>query len=189
MVGGISLGNLSNVNTISTNQTIFVQKQNIEANPLFAFNQAVDEKALTLKAKAEAIDAFFKADNMPLEGLGMKMVEEAEKNNLDWRILPAIAFRESTGGIYACKKATHSFMGWGSCKIDFDSDEEAIEIVAWNLGGNNPNTDQYYAGKTTYEILRKYNSYIKNYPAQVMNIMENIGPAELSIQADQKAEV
>ena len=35
---------------------------------------------------------------MPLLGLGKKMVIEAEKNNLDWRLLPAISVIESTGG-------------------------------------------------------------------------------------------
>ena len=35
---------------------------------------------------------------MPLFGMGMKMCKEAEKNELDWRLLPAIAVRESTGG-------------------------------------------------------------------------------------------
>ncbi len=132
--------------------------------------------------KAQAIDVYFKKYDMPLNGTGMKMVLEAEKNDIDWRLLPAIAVRESTGGKFACKKVTNSFFGWGSCKINFKSTEEAIEIVAKNLGGNNPNTDHYYAGKTVKEILQKYNppSIVPNYAPQVMKIMDNIGLADIS---------
>ena len=158
-------------------QIVLSQKQNIEANGLLAFNQVIGQKANDLKSKADAIDTFYKEHNMPLEGMGMKMVEEAEKNDIDWRLLPAISVVESTGGRHACKKVTHSFMGWGSCKINFKSDEEAIEIVAKNLGGNNPNTDQHYADKTTKQILQKYNppSIVPDYADKVMKVMEEIG--------------
>lgn len=170
-----------------TPQVVLSQQMNKGFNGLLAFNQAEDQKAdKTLEAQAKAIDAYFKAHDMPLEGTGMKMAVEAQKNNIDWRLLPAIAARESTGGKHACKKVAHSFMGWGSCKISFKSDEEAIEIVANNLGGNNPNTDQHYAGKTTKEILRKYNSVIPKYVTQVITIMDEIG--DETINVDQKAQ-
>ena len=132
--------------------------------------------------KAQAIDAYFKKYDMPLAGTGMKMVLEAEKNGIDWRLLPAIAVRESTGGKFACKKVTNSFFGWGSCKINFKSTDSAIETVALNLGGNNPNTDHHYAGKTTKEILQKYNppSIVPKYADQVMGIMDAIGQADVA---------
>lgn len=131
------------------------------------------------KEIADKIDTYFESKNLPLAGYGQKFVEEAYKNNIDPYLLPAIAMRESTGGKQACKKATHSVFGWGSCKINFESIEKSIEIVAMNLGGNNPNTDHHYEGKTTEQILRKYNSYITNYPAQVMKIMESIKNTEI----------
>ena len=172
-----SFGNVSKVDQAPAPQIVLSQQMNMEADGFLAFNQAMSQKAEdpSTKTKADAIDAYFKSHKMPLEGTGLKMVQEAEKNDLDWRLLPALSVIESTGGRHACKKATHSFFGWGSCKIDFNSDEEAIETVAKNLGGNNPNTDQHYAGKTTFGILRKYNSYIKKYPEQVIGIMDEIG--------------
>lgn len=130
------------------------------------------------KEKADAIDAYFVKHDAPLEGHGMKFVLEAENNDIDWRLLPAIAMRESTGGKHACKRVSNSVFGWGSCKIGFKSIDESIEVVAKHLGGNNPSTDHHYEGKTTEQILRKYNSYIKNYPAQVMKIMEDISPTK-----------
>lgn len=134
------------------------------------------QEEVVRKEKAELIDVYFKEHDAPLEGYGMKFVVEAEKNDIDWRLLPAIAMRESTGGKQACKRVPNSVFGWGSCKISFESIDKSIEIVAKNLGGNNPNTDHHYEGKTTEQILRKYNSYIKNYPAEVLRIMEDISP-------------
>ncbi|MFA5936886.1 MAG: glucosaminidase domain-containing protein [Candidatus Paceibacterota bacterium] len=195
MTGTMSLGSILNVNTTKeTVSTVFIQKENIEANGILAFNQVVDQKAkdlevrldLARKAKAEAIDAYFKEHDMPLFGMGMKMVEEAEKNNLDWRLLPAIAIRESTGGKFDCKKVSYNAFGWGSCKISFDSNEEAIETVARNLGGNNPNTERHYANKNLKEILRAYNppSIVPKYAEQVISIMNAIGDEHLGEEAN-----
>jgi len=131
------------------------------------------------KEIADKIDSYFESKNLPLAGQGQKFVEEAYKNDIDPYLLPAIAMRESTGGKFACKKVPNSVFGWGSCKISFESIEKSIEIVAMNLGGNNPKTSRYYQGKTTEKILRTYNSYIANYPAEVIKIMENIKNIEI----------
>ncbi len=139
--------------------------------------------AKILKIKADAIDSYFESKGMPLAGHGEKMVIEAEKNGLDWRLLAAISVRESTGGKFKCKGATFSSFGWGSCKINFDSHDEEIETVARNLGGNNPKTARHYAGKTVKGILQAYNppSIVPRYAEQVMSIMDSIGEAEITI--------
>ena len=80
-VGVISQAVVSIVNTPSV---VSSQKQNIEVYGLLAVNSAVDQKLAEQKTKAQAIDVYFEARNMPLKGMGMKMVFEAEKNNLDW---------------------------------------------------------------------------------------------------------
>ena len=144
-------------------------------------NALTDEKSVITtqeevvrKEKADAIDAYFAKYDAPLEGYGMKFVEEAEKNDLDWRLLPAIAMRESTGGKHACKRVSNSPFGYGSCKFGFDTMEESIEIVARSIGGNNPNTAHHYADKTTLQILKKYNSVVPSYSSQVVKIMKAI---------------
>jgi hypothetical protein len=172
---------IPNMHNIEMSQNVLVQQLNITANGILTFNQAinpkVDPSVQILKDKAEAIDAYFAEHDMPLEGVGMKMVEEAEKNGLDWRLLPAIAVRESTGGKFECKKVSNNAFGWGSCKIGFKSNEQAIETVARNLGGNNPNTARHYDNKTTIQILRAYNppSIVPRYAEQVISIMNDIG--------------
>jgi hypothetical protein len=177
VVMSTTLGNVPNKGPIATApQIVLSQQMNMEANGLLAFNQAMSQSAESpsQEDKAKAIDSFFKEHNMPLEGTGLKMVQEAEVNDIDWRLLPAISVIESTGGRHACKRVTHRFMGWGSCKINFKSDEQAIEVVAKNLGGNNPNTDQHYADKTTEQILKKYNSVIPTYFQKVTKVMDEI---------------
>lgn len=137
------------------------------------------QEEIARKEIADKIDSYFESKGLPLAGQGQKFVEEAIKNDIDPYLLPAIAMRESTGGKQACKKATHSVFGWGSCKINFESIEKSIEIVAMNLGGNNPKTSRYYKEKTTEQILRTYNSYITNYPAEVVKIMKSIENTEI----------
>ena len=134
-----------------------------------------------LKLEADAIDAYFAEHDMPLLGMGMKMATVADENSIDWRLLPAIAVRESSGGKNACDKAKNNPFGWGSCKIGFKSLDEAIETIALNLGGNNPNTAHHYNNKTIRQILRAYNppSVVPRYAEQVMAIMNAIGPADL----------
>ena len=156
------------------------QKLNIEGIGFLTPKEVPSKEDLEREAKANAIDAYFAERDMPLEGTGMKMVLEAEKHAIDWRLLPAIAVRESTGGKFACKKVTFSPFGWGSCKINFQSYDHAIEVVAKNLGGNNPNTAHHYDEKTTMQILRAYNppSIVPRYAQQVISIMDAIGPLE-----------
>lgn len=189
-VGPVSQATLGILNT---SPIVSFSKQNIEASVFWNINHSEDREAFEAlqearQVKADAIDAYFSERSMPLEGTGMIMVLEAERNDIDWRLLPAIAVRESTGGKHACIKADYNSFGWGSCKISFDSNKEAIQTVAHNLGGNNPNTDHHYAGKTTKQILQKYNppSVVPRYAMQVMKIMDIIGGEEMTINTTEK---
>ncbi len=126
------------------------------------------------KERAEKIDAYFEGRDMPLAGYGLEMVRAAEKNDLDWRLLPAIAVRESSGGKQACN---YNPFGWGSCKIVFKSWVESIQTVASHLGGNNPRTADYYEATTTEQKLHMYNgTVLPTYPKEVLAIMDSIGP-------------
>lgn len=124
--------------------------------------------------RAAQIDLYFAGKNMPLAGYGNKFVEAAEANGIDWRLLPAIAVRESSGGLHSCGA---NVFGWASCKRTFGTIEEAIEYVARNLGGHNPQTAAYYGGKTTAKKLDAYNppAIVPDYTPSVLRIMEAIG--------------
>jgi hypothetical protein len=156
--------------------TAIVQSSNTTADAAAITTQ--DAQASTDKKEADILDAYFASYNSPLQGYGMEFVQEANKNGLDWRLLPAIAMRESTGGKQACKRVSNSIFGYGSCKINFTSIDESIETVAASLGGNNPNTAAAYNNKTTSQILAKYNTVIPGYVKQVQKIMDGINPTE-----------
>ena len=152
------------------------------ATAVLSSNSAIESPAITTqdeairKAHIDAINSFLSDKNSPLAGYGEKFVDESYANDLDWRLLVAISGRETTFGKNMCKspKANNNPFGWGSCKIGFKSIDESIEVLAKNLGGNNPTTAKHYDGKTTLEVLRKYNTVIPNYPKQVVKIMKMI---------------
>jgi hypothetical protein len=142
----------------------------LDASPVTKVEVSVND---VRKQKAEAIDEYFKDRSMPLAGTGMTFVLVAEKYGLDWRLLPAISVRESSGGKAACG---NNPFGWGSCKLhNFHSYGDAIEALGRNLGGANPNTSRYYAGKSTEEKLYYYNgTVVPTYPTEVLAIMDKI---------------
>ena len=149
------------------------------ASPLATFNTNFSLKNITQSFytsvaddHAKKIDAYFAKRGMPLECYGAKLVKVAEGNDLDWRLLPAIAIKESTGGKFACH---NNPFGWGSCRIKFKNFDSAIETVGMNLGGMNPNTEQYYKDATTIEILHHYNnSVVPTYTGEILAFMELI---------------
>ena len=127
--------------------------------------------------RAAKIDTYFRERSMPLEGHGMNMVRAAEAHDIDWRLLPAIAVRESSGGKHMCGQNP---FGWGSCKIKFESMDDAIETLARNLGGDNPNTAHYYSGDTRSKLHRYNGTVIPTYVAEVVDIMERIDGIDLA---------
>ncbi len=130
---------------------------------------------LTVAERAAKIDAFFVAEgDLPLAGHGLAFVQAADKYKIDWRLLPAIGYIESTGGKHDCNRVTYSPFGYGSCKINFSSYENAIEVTSKNIGGANPKTARYYAGKDTIGILSAYNQVRSDYKKIVLGTMDEI---------------
>ncbi len=126
--------------------------------------KAIDDK------RAEKIDAYFEARNMPLAGYGEIFVENADIYGLDWRILPAIAVIESTGGKYIPKNSFNAW-GWKSGAHSFKSFEHGIEYIISRFGKS-----YLYKGKTTKQVLNTYNppSIRPGYAKDVMAVMNKI---------------
>jgi hypothetical protein len=132
---------------------------------------------LTVAERAAKIDAFYVNEgDLPLAGHGLAMVESADRYGIDWRLIAAIGYIESTGGKHACKRVSYSAFGWGSCKIDFSSYEESIDVISKNLGGHNPRTATHYKNKKTADILDSYNppTVKPNYKKLVFKTMDEI---------------
>lgn len=134
--------------------------------------EEVNPSSALVVSQAKKINAFYASRNMPLEGYGLKMVQEARKNGIDPYLVAAIGVVESSGGIQACQTADYSAFGWGSCKINFDSYDESIEVISWNLGGGNPNTP-YKDGMSTSDVIDYYNppSIVADYNDRIMWVM------------------
>ncbi len=148
--------------------------------PIAETSTITTQEAEARKKHIEAIDTFLTARGSVLAGYGAKFVAEAEDNDIDWRLLVSIAGRETTFGRNMCKnpKAPNNPFGYGSCKIGFKSIDDAIEKVSASLGGNDEKTAHHYNGKTTVQILRKYNSVIPNYPSEVVRLMKLVDSKE-----------
>ena len=142
-----------------------------ETTPVVApvANDSSASRPMTPDERPARTDRYFAERSMSLAGYGAKFVEAADKCDMDWRLLPAIAVRESSGGKQACG---NNPFGWASCRLDFESIEQAIEIVGVNLCGFNPMTAGYYSGKDTLQKLHSYNGTVNpNYPTEVMEII------------------
>lgn len=164
---------------------VVLAQQNIDPINLTAEDKVKKqdlEKVAMLELQAKTIDAYFTARNMPLKGKGMKFALEAYNNDLDWRLLPAIAVRESTGGKHACTSVPNSHLGYGGCKFGFKSTDYEIEVVSRSLGGRDKKTQHHYPeNSTTVKILKKYNSVIPNYANEVISVMNAIGDKDLGL--------
>jgi hypothetical protein len=152
------------------------------------------QEVVTVDNRAKYIDDYFAAKNLPLAGYGEVFVSVADKYDLDYRLLPAIAMRESTGGKHPCPNDKDNVFGWHSCKTTFSSQEEAIDKVGAHLAGEIKSTSNYYGNKTVWKKLRTYNSVIKPYPDQVIAIMNKIEKApidesDIKLAKDDKQEV
>ncbi len=140
---------------------------------------------LTVDERAAKIDAFFTSrENSPLAGYGHAMVEAADTYGIDWKLLPALATIESDGGRMLCSnpKGAYNPFGFGSCKVGFKSFNEAIDTLAMNLGGYNPNTQKHYKDKKLSEVLDAYNppSVRKDYKQLVTWAMKKIASTDTS---------
>lgn len=105
-------------------------------------------------ARSKIIEDFFTDYKSPLANLSSIFVQVADKYQLDWRLLPAIAMQESNGAKRVINNSYNPFgYGiYGTLVIKFKSWDEAIERV-----GKAIREDYLNQGlKTPYQIMAKY---------------------------------
>jgi hypothetical protein len=140
---------------------------------------SIEENEVVVDTRVARIEAYYNRHDLPLAAYAQEFVDAADTYGIDWRLLAAIGFIESTGGKFSCKTATYSPFGWGSCAINFDSYEHAIDVVSMNLGGHNPNTAYFYKDKSLKEVLYAYNSVIPTYRQKILREMDIIENQEI----------
>lgn len=164
--------NSTTSNSVSTNTPIF--------DEIVKFKEQLENKED--RVKAAKIDKYFANNNLPLSGYGDIFVDVADKYDLDWRLLPAIAMRESTGGKFSCPGGSKNVFGWHSCKTYFKTYEEAIDKVGAHLAGEIKSTSGYYKNKTIPQKLKRYNSVIPDYTQDIYSIMSKIEGQKVEVE-------
>ena len=141
-----------------------------ESTVAIATSSVSEEVDFERDDKIKRINAYFEKRNMPLAGYGEDFLLAAEKCDMDWRLLPAIGVRESSGGK---NEFNNNPFGWGSAKIKFKNFSDAIYNVGEHLCGLRESTERYYKDKTVYQKLWYYNgTVIASYPKEVIEIMD-----------------
>jgi hypothetical protein len=120
--------------------------------------QPPDERRLKLQA-------FFKAYQCPAPYYVEDYLKEADKNAIDYRLLPAISVRESTCGRHA---RLNNHWGWDSARSGFSSVKAGIHYLARTLA-----LSPRYKDKTVEAKLKTYNPIVQ-YAAEVKHLMEEI---------------
>jgi|SRR5581483_775586 len=136
-------------------------------------DNVLGESVTVTDARIEILKQFLTKYKSPLLPHAKKLVETADKYNLDFRLLPAVAMQEST----LCRTIPeNSFNCWGygiyGDKImRFTSYEEAIERVGKGLS-----SDYVYDGLTTPELIMSRYTPSSNgsWAASVRQFMEEM---------------
>lgn len=109
---------------------------------------------------------FFAAKARPLRNLAADFLAAADRNGLDWRLLPSISIIESGGG-KVCRN--NNIFGWNSGRQSFSSIREAIHTIASRLANS-----RIYRHKDVDHILALYNPR-PDYGEKVKSVMRRIG--------------
>ena len=116
------------------------------------------------------LQEFFGKRDCPLREAAADFLIAADRNDLDWRLLPSISIIESSGGK---DYRNNNVFGWDSCRESFSSVGEGIHYVASQLANSKLYKDKNLDGK-----LRIYNSN-PGYPHRVKAFMRVIDPGEV----------
>ena len=111
------------------------------------------------------IKTFFRQRICPAHEYAAEFLIASDKQKLDWRLLPSIAFIESSGGKVF---SNNNIFGWNSCRHRFPSVIAGIHMVADRLA-NSP----LYRGKSIDEKLKTYNAR-PHYRVAVKKVMAQL---------------
>lgn len=82
--------------------------------------------------RVKALERVFEKYNSPLLGEAENYVSLADKNGVDWKLLPSIAGLESSFGKRLMPNSYNAY-GWGGGHIYFDSWSEGIDTITKSL--------------------------------------------------------
>ena len=105
----------------------------VSAEPYVAEASATLKKSQVKKDyRIDILRAYLTKHNSPLAEYAAEFVISADKYNIDWRLVPAIAGVESTFGKRIPYNSFNAY-GWANGDYSFKSWEDSIEIVTRTL--------------------------------------------------------
>jgi len=116
------------------------------------------------------IRQFFLTRDCPAHLYAEDFIAAADENGLDWRLLPSIAFVESTGGKDV---RNNNMFGWDNSNWYFPDARAGIYHVAGRLAHS-----PLYRNRDPRRILRVYNPN-PEYAQTVLWVMGQMGPSDL----------
>ncbi len=116
-------------------------------------------------ARVGKLEKFFGDRDCPLRDHAAEFIEAADRNNLDWRLLPSISLIESGGGK---DYRNNNVFGWANCKRTFPTVSDGIHMVARRLSRS-----RLYRHKSLDRILATYNPQ-PAYSLKVKTVMRSI---------------
>jgi hypothetical protein len=119
--------------------------------------------------RLETLRGFFRKAACPAEMYSATFLYAADRNELDWRLLPSLSYVETTGGKAA---RNNNLFGWDSGHAHFASLAAGIHAVAYSLAHSG-----LYKDKSLDKLLATYN-HDADYPQKVKSVMRRIAPSE-----------
>jgi hypothetical protein len=134
--------------------------------------------ASVLDTRVVALQNIFKKYNSPLVPEAEYYVKYADKYDIDWRLLPAIAGLES-GFARAHIEGSHNAYGWGRGRIYYTSWEEGIDTISKALA------ERYYArGADTVEKIGPIYAESPTWAVRVNNYIYQIESEYVKLNAE-----
>jgi hypothetical protein len=119
--------------------------------------------------RADTLKTFFEKQDCPAQHYIEEFLDAADRYELDWRLLPSLAYIESTGGKAA---RNNNLFGWDSGRAQFSSPTAGIHEVGYRLTHSS-----LYKDKDLDGLLATYNPDAE-YAGKVKAIMQQIAPEE-----------
>jgi hypothetical protein len=130
----------------------------------------VESIRVTEDSRLSRLEKFFEKCSSPLREFARDFLAAADKNRLDWRLLPSISMVESQGGK---SYRNNNVLGWNCSRTHFPSVREGIHAVAARLSHS-----PLYRNKDTDGILHRYNTS-PSYVVRVKAIMHALEATDL----------
>ncbi|HLH15700.1 MAG TPA: hypothetical protein VKX45_00695 [Bryobacteraceae bacterium] len=119
--------------------------------------------------RVSALKSFFEKQDCPARHYVKEFLEAADRYALDWRLLPSLAYVESTGGKAA---RNNNLFGWDSGRAQFPSPVAAIYEIGYRLTHSS-----LYKHKNLDGLLATYNPD-PDYALKVKGVMQQIALEE-----------